>query len=174
MCPKELGAIQEAIEPATRRLAEMETCHARTASTATTGVERTPRLPSDEVLEGAVERGLENGLEAAEHEISARRGVDDEGEMVRQEVLRETISFDSGKGSQTPDRAVSVGVEEREERAPQGLELLLCRPRDVDSLQQPESGGSRVRCYRQVVTAGDQMVVDGERIESKEEGLGPS
>ena len=76
--------------------------------------------PVDEVLEEAVERGLEHGLEAAEDEVAARRGVHDECEVVRQEVLGEPVPFDPGEGGETADRAVSVRVDSVRRSPPSG------------------------------------------------------
>src|ERR1700730_6772601 len=56
---EEPGAVEKAIEPPARRLAKVEAGHAGAAAATTAGVEGAAGFAPDEVLEEAVERGLE-------------------------------------------------------------------------------------------------------------------
>src|SRR5579859_2235330 len=60
--PKEMGAIEKAVEPATGRLAEVETGHACAPAAATPGIECAPGFTRDEVVQEAIERCLEDSL----------------------------------------------------------------------------------------------------------------
>jgi hypothetical protein len=62
-CPAEQHVpIQEAVEPTTRRLAEVEACHAGTAPCAAARIEGAPRLAVDDGVQEAVETRLEQRL----------------------------------------------------------------------------------------------------------------
>ena len=59
MVAEELRTIEEAVEPAAGRFAEMQAGHAGATAAATAGIEGTARLTGHEVLEEAVKRRLE-------------------------------------------------------------------------------------------------------------------
>ena len=68
---------------------------------------------------------------------------------------------------------MGIGVDQREQVAPQPLVSLLRRPRDVHALEQRDSRIPGGRHRGQWVPEGHEMAVHGQRVQAEEQGLGP-
>src|SRR5450759_972714 len=111
---EQLRAVEESVEPPTRWFAEVETRHAGASAATASWVESAARFTLNEIGEKAVQRGFKDSLQSAEDEVTAGCRVDDESEVVWEEVLRESIAFNTSERGEAPDGAMSVRVHERE------------------------------------------------------------
>ena len=70
------------------------------------GVERAARFAVHDLAQRLVEVVFEQGLEAAEDEVAAAGGEDDEAEMEWDEVFAERVAFDAGERGDLADGPV--------------------------------------------------------------------
>jgi hypothetical protein len=87
-------------------LADVEADRARGTVTSAAGIEGTARFAMHDLAECIVEVVFEQGLEAAENEVAAAGGEDDEGEVEGDEVFAEGVPFDAGERGDLADGSV--------------------------------------------------------------------
>src|ERR1700722_9505467 len=112
-----------------------------------------------------MERGLEYCLKPTEHEVATRCRVHHEPEVGRQEVFGQSVALDAGEGREPSDGPMGIGMEQRQKAPAQRLVLLLCRPRNVELLENRKSRSSRIGGRWKRVAGCHQVAVDRERIE---------
>ena len=152
---------------------DVQTGQARAGRAITSGVEGTPCLCVDLQVEETIEVSFEDGLESAENELSAGCGVDENSEVMGYQVFGERFAVDTGKHGQLADESVCVGVEQREDCAPDGLDGDIVAAAwelgGVDD-RDPRLGGIGRRLFEE--PASVQPCCDSYRVKSQVQSLG--
>ena len=101
---------------------------------------RSAVLAAHDLVQRLVEVVLEESLKAAEHEVAAAVGEDDEAEMERDEVLAERVAFEAGERGDLADDPVRQRVDEpKEVRAWRGEGGILAGARDLAAADDRET-----------------------------------
>jgi hypothetical protein len=91
----------------------MQATNTSTRPARATRVERAAVFSIHDVVEQAVQIRLEDGLQAAEHEISASGAIYEEAQVRWDQVLGQRVAIYTRKDCSLPDEAMSVRVDQR-------------------------------------------------------------
>lgn len=117
--------------------------------------------------------GFEHGLQTAEDEVATRPGVDERGEVARNQVLREGLAIDAGEDRGGADEPVGVTVQQGQQGAAGSFGGQFgAAMRYGSAAEDLQPGLARVAGRGRKMAPGVEPARDANGVESKEERFG--
>src|SRR5216684_6381504 len=109
---EEILPANETVQVPTARFTDVEASHAGASRLGASRIERTLRFAVHDGRKEVLQRSLEQGLEAPEHEIASRSRIDEDPQVLRDQILGQSCWLDASMDCRQTDDPMGVRVNE--------------------------------------------------------------